>query len=134
MSEPLTIGLASTAVNLVNGTIGLLKEARQAAKESDDHDLKDKLSEVFDSVLSLKEVIGDLKAENAELRERLETKASVVWDSEHKLYYAENDEDPFCPVCMETTDKLIRLYPAYANDQIWKYDCRVCKNYYLMQD
>jgi hypothetical protein len=32
MNDPLTLGLASTAVGLVNGTIGPLKEAREAAK------------------------------------------------------------------------------------------------------
>jgi hypothetical protein len=97
MSDPLTLGLASTAVSLVNGTIGLLKQARDSAKRSDDHDLKDKLSEVFDSVLELKEVIGNLREENAELRKRLDTRASLNWDSKAKLYFAENDPRSILP-------------------------------------
>lgn len=95
MSDPISLGLASTAVTLVNGTIGLLKEARASAKRSDDHDLKDKLSEVFDSVLELKEVIGNLRNENNELRARLEERANLKWDTEEKLYFAEGDPDPF---------------------------------------
>ena len=114
MSDPLTLGLASTAVNLVNGTIGLLKEARNAAKESDDHDLKDKLSEVFDSVLELKEVIGNLREENEVLRKQLETRANLKWDSRLKLYVIEGDPDPFCPSCVDRDDKQIRLNPVSA--------------------
>src|ERR1035437_9820712 len=101
MTDPITLGLASTAVGLVNSTIGLLKEARDAAKRSDDHDLKDKLSDVFDAVLELKEVIGGLRDENVELLKRLQTRASLKWDSRNKLYFAEGDPDPFCPTRSE---------------------------------
>src|ERR1700678_4454597 len=111
MSDPITLGLASTAVGLVNGTISLLKEARESAKRSDDHDLKDKLSEVFDSVLELKEVIGNLREENMELRKRLETRASLKFDTKLKLYFAENDPDPFCPACFDLHSRQIRLFP-----------------------
>lgn len=133
MNDPLTLGLASTAVSLVNGTIGLLKEARESAKRSDDHDLKDKLSEVFDSVLELKEVIGNLRDENAELRKRIETRASLKWDSKHKLYFADGDPDPFCPACMDLSGRQIRLQPVYfSSNELWKYECKVCKNDYVM--
>ena len=66
MSDPLALGLASTVVELVNNAIGLLKEAKEAAKRSKDHDLKEKLGEVFDAVLELKDAIGNLRAENAD--------------------------------------------------------------------
>ena len=132
MSDPLTLGLASTAVGLVNGTIGLLKEARDAAKRSDDHDLKDKLSAVYDSVLELKEVIGNLRDENAELLKRLQTRASVKWDSRAKLYFAEGDPDPFCPACMDVSGNQIRLQPVIDDGVTWRYDCKVCKNFYTV--
>ena len=133
MNDPLTLGLASTAVGLVNGTIGLLKEARDAAKRSDDHDLKDKLSEVYDAVLELKEVIGNLRDENAELQKRLETRSNLKWDTKRKLYFAENDPDPFCPSCLEHGGLQIRLHPDYVRPGIvWKYDCKICKNDFIV--
>lgn len=128
MSDPLTLGIASTAVGLVNGTISLLKEARDAAKRSDDHDLKDKLSEVFDSVLELKEVIGNLREENGELRKQLETRASLKWNSGKKLYYADGDPDPFCPACFDLNGQQIRLHKEYLRAEIWHFRCKVCKN------
>jgi hypothetical protein len=135
MSNPLTLGLASTAVGLVNGTIGLLKEARDAAKLSDDHDLKDKLSEVFDSVLELKEVIGNLRDENAELRKRLEAKANIKWDSTKKLYFANGDHDPFCPACMDLHSRPVRLQPVHSgsDNRIFRYDCKVCDNHFMVE-
>jgi regulator of replication initiation timing len=132
MNDPLTLGLASTAAALVNNTIGLLKEAREAAKHSDDHDLKDKLSEVYDSFLELKEAVGNLREENQELRKRLETRASLNWNAKQKLYFAEGDPDPFCPVCLDVKGTQIRLHPEYFNSGVlYRHECKVCKNYFL---
>jgi hypothetical protein len=133
MNDPLTLGVATTAVSLVNGTISLLKEARDSAKRSDDHDLKDKLSEVYDSVLGLKDVIGSLKDENADLLKRLQTRASLKWDTRLKLYFAEGDPDPFCPTCMDQNQSQIRLHPhILADGRFWGYDCKLCKNSYVI--
>ena len=132
MSDPVTLGLASTAVGLVNGTIGLLKEARDAAKRSDDHDLKDKLSEVFDSVLELKEAVSNLRDENAELERRLAARNQLTWNATHKLYFAEADPDPFCPACFDLKSQHIRLQTAdFAS--IYEYHCRVCDNHFLLR-
>jgi uncharacterized small protein (DUF1192 family) len=134
MSDPLTLGLASTAVSLVNGTIGLLKEAREAAKRSDDHDLKDKLSDVYDSVLELKETINNLREENAELKKQLSSKETLKWDSSKRVYFAESDPDPFCPICLDQKSLQVRLHPQFSNGVVWKYDCKVCKNYFIVED
>lgn len=132
MADPITLGLASTAVSLVSGTIGLLKEAKEAAKRSDDHDLEDKLSADFDSILELKEVVGSLRDENAELRKHLQTRASLKWDSRTKLYFAEGDPDPFCPTCLDLDGTPIRLHPVVDQGQLWRHDCKGCKNIYLI--
>jgi hypothetical protein len=128
MGDPITLGLAATAVSMVNGTIGLLKEAKEAAKRSDDHDLKDKLSEVYDSVLELKEVIGNLREENADLRKCLQTRANLKWDSRRKLYFAEGDPDPYCPACMDLNGTQMRLQPEYFKGSLYRHVCKVCHN------
>jgi hypothetical protein len=133
MSDPLTLGLASTAVSLVNGTIGLLKEAREAAKRSDDHDLKDKLSDVYDSVLELKDTINNLREENAELRKQLNSKETLKWNSEMRVYVADGDPDPYCPICLDRDGKQMRLHPQFSNGVVWIYDCKVCKNHFNVE-
>jgi hypothetical protein len=128
MSDPLTLGLASTAVGLVNSTIGLLKQARESAKQSEDHELKDRLNEVYDAVLGIKDVIGNLRDENDNLRNQLDTRANLKWDSKSKLYFMENDRDPFCPACMGLDRKAIRLRPGIYKEsgRQWGYVCKVC--------
>lgn len=133
MTDPVTLGIAVKAVGLVNGTIGLLKEARESAKRSDDHDLKDKLSEVFDSVLELKEALTALREENEVLRKQIETRTALKWNSELKVYFAGDDSDPYCPACMDLNGKAIRLNQpsSFTVSNLWKYQCRVCKNVYV---
>lgn len=134
MTDPITFGVASTAVSLVNGTLSLLKEARESAKRSDDHDLKDKLNELWDSVLQVKEVVGNLRDENADLLKRLQTRASLKWDTRLKVYFAENDPDPFCPACMDLNETQIRLHPEILDGVLFRYDCKICKNYFSVTD
>jgi hypothetical protein len=54
MSDSLTLGLASTAVGLVNSTINLFKQVNEAAKNSDDIDLKRGLSDLYNQIVELK--------------------------------------------------------------------------------
>jgi hypothetical protein len=88
------------------------------------------LSEVFDSVLELKQGIGNLRDENAELLRRLKTREFLKWDNRTKLYFADGDPDPFCPTCMDQNGTQIRLHPCIDHGQIWQYVCKVCKNYF----
>jgi regulator of replication initiation timing len=127
MSDPITLGLASTAVGLVNGTISLFKQAKEAAKNSDDHELKDKLSEVFDEILNLKEAVFNLAQENATLLGQLEQQKDVKWDTKSGFYYVASDLDPFCPTCWERDRKLIHLRPIYSYSSLFRHDCHVCK-------
>ena len=137
MSDPLSLGLASTAVGLVNGTISLLKDAKQAAKSSQDHELKEKVSEVYDEILNLKEAVSNLAKENEDLRRQLTERAKVKWDGKIGAYFAEGDPDPFCPACFDGNSKLVRLTPVFArsgSSEVWKYDCGVCNYGRILPD
>ena len=122
MSDPLTLGLASTAVGLVNGTINLLKEAREAAKRSDDHDLKETLNGLYDAFLDIKEVVGNLRDENEELRRKLNEQEKLEWNPKAKLYFKAGDSSPFCPACWDDKRKSIRLHDITELE----YVCNVC--------
>ena len=132
MSDSWTLGLASKAVGLVNGAISLLNVTREAAKRSDDHDLKEKLNDLYDAFLDLKEVVGSLRDENDELRKKLDERAKLKWDKRTMLYFMEEDEDPFCPTCLDSSGKQIRLrqeLPIGGGPQMgWR--CMVCNHYY----
>ena len=104
MSDPLTLGLASTAVSLVRRlAISLQKEARDSRKAIQTITTSRTSSAKFlTSVLELKEVIGGIwREENAELRKRLDTRArSQSGTATQNSTFAENDgQTPSCPAC-----------------------------------
>jgi hypothetical protein len=136
MSDPITVGLASTAVSLVNGTISLFKQVNDAAKESDNIDLKRGLSDLYSQIVEIKAQVLDLAQENTDLRRQLTLRNEMSWDASKGVYFAENDPSPFCPACWDGNGKLVRLNPNYARggSLVWKYDCKVCHNYFLVPD
>jgi hypothetical protein len=76
-----------------------------------------------------------LREENEGLRKRLETRANLKWDKRLKLYFAEGDTDPFCPTCMDLNQRQIRLHPVYSNGSnrtLFRYDCKICKNQFMV--
>jgi hypothetical protein len=134
MSDPLTLGLASTAVGLVNSTISLFKQVNDSAKNSDDIDLKRGLSDLYGQIVELKAQILDLVQENADLNKQLSEQASMKWNSRFGYYFQEGDPIPFCPACWDLNKKLIHLRPDSMSRPPYRYDCNVCRNTYMESD
>jgi hypothetical protein len=124
MSDPLTLGLASTAVGLVNSTISLFKQVNEAAKSSDDLDLKSGLSDLYSQIVELKAQILDLAEENSDLRAKLNQRASLKRDIATGFYFEDNDPDPLCALCYERNSIRIHLDPPKGAGSRY---CRVCK-------
>jgi hypothetical protein len=136
MNDPLTLGLASTAVGLVNGTISLFKQVNESAKNSDNLDLKNGLSSLGSQIVDLKVQILDLAQENADLRKQLDRRENVRWDSTLQVYFLEGDQAPICPSCWDLNGKLIRLHGERGHGcaEPWRYECKVCKNCFMVPD
>jgi hypothetical protein len=124
MGDPLTLGLAATAVGLVNSTISLFKQVNEAAKESDDLDLKRGLSDLYGQIVELKAHVLDIAQENDDLRKKLRQRESVRWDSKTGFYFGDQDPDPLCPYCYEREERLIHLSPP---DRSGGRRCLLCK-------
>lgn len=97
---------AATATGLVNSAIGILKSARELAKDASDIELKEKISDVYDVLLELKELTLKFDDENRELKARLAAEAAYVGPTApHGYYYAASDEKqehPLCPKCYQS--------------------------------
>jgi hypothetical protein len=128
MSDPITLGLAATAVTLVKNTISVFKEARESAKYSEDNELKGKLNEIFDQFIDLKAAVFDLAQENADLRKKIDQRGALNRNSSSGFFFQEGDPDPFCPVCFERDEKLIHLGHAGAIYGGEERACKVCGN------
>jgi hypothetical protein len=68
----------SGVLQAIGTTLSMLKNARDLAKESKNHELKDVISDAFDSLLDLRERMLALDEENRELKLKLAKKRFVL--------------------------------------------------------
>jgi len=120
-----------TTVSAVNAAIASVKNAREMAKQSQDTDLKNLISDAYDAVLDLKDKVLELGEENRSLKERLEQRETVKRDPTFGYYFKEgNDPDPLCPKCYEADGKMMHLDAvtnrAYSEGRL----CRTCGQFY----
>lgn len=88
--------------------------------------------EAQEKIMALREAAIELKEENLELRERLnkleaESKLQKSLQFRDGAYWHEGDPHPFCHVCYDKDQKMIRLHDAKPSGVPWW--CPVCKGY-----
>jgi hypothetical protein len=101
-----------TVTSLVNSALSSVRAAKELAKDSSDTVVKERIAEVFDSFLNIKDRILALDEENRALKEQLAKRAAFKRNSEFGYYFAEGDPDPYCPKCYEGAGKEIHLPKA----------------------
>ncbi|MGP8154376.1 MAG: hypothetical protein ACLQBQ_09605 [Smithella sp.] len=73
--------------------------------------------------LDLKKVIFDLKKENQALTEKLNYKnINTIFHA--NLLWLPEVENPYCPVCFDDNNKLIRLFTSESNQTFYCPKCR----------
>jgi predicted RNase H-like nuclease (RuvC/YqgF family) len=65
------VNIAAAASQILSNTMNALKIVRERAQMSKDNDLKEHISALYDSLLSLKEAVMRLTQENDELRRKI---------------------------------------------------------------
>ena len=115
-----------SVASLVSNVLSSAKAAKELAKQSGDAELKERIGELFDSILDVKERVLELDEENRKLREQLAEKTQVERTSEFGYYFAQDDPDPLCPKCYESARKLIHLTAAQRSNGGVVRDCREC--------
>jgi hypothetical protein len=127
---------ATVATQILSNTLAVLKTVREQAKVSKDSDLKSHISELYDSVLSLKEAVMLVTDENNQLRGRIAELESPASKPEIKQvgltnYYFHGEKGPFCQPCYDVNGKLIPLAPQnrYAGGIGRK--CEVCNKVFF---
>jgi rubredoxin len=93
-------------------SVSSVRAAKELAKDSSDTELKERIAEVYDSFLDIKDRVLDLDLENRTLKEQLAKRATFKRTSEFGYYFADGDPDPYCPKCYEGAGKEIHLRKA----------------------
>jgi len=92
---------------------------------------------LYDQIVELQADVVKLSTRNVELEQRcteLEAQLSRKKSVRHErgLYCGENDPIPFCPLCWETSNKLVHLsgpQPLVEGGEMW--ECHSCNNDYF---
>jgi hypothetical protein len=103
--------LVATVTSLVSAAISSARNARDIAKDSSDHALKSAISDLYDSLLDVKDRALQIDEENRLLRLQLSEKAQYTGPAEPFGYYffADNDIQPLCPKCFQEAPRRIGL-------------------------
>jgi hypothetical protein len=96
---------ASTAGQLLGTAVSIIRNARDLAKDSSDHELKNVISDAYDAVLNLKEKLLDLDEENRQLKAQLSKRGSFTGPIPPFGYVYKADDTgkdhPLCPKCYQ---------------------------------
>ena len=119
------------AAQVLSNTLSISKTVREQAKLSKDADLKAHISDLYDSMLSLKEAVMLVTDENNELRRRLAElenppKKPEIRQVGEVNYYYEGEKGPYCQPCYDSKEKLVMLTPPQVMDGGIRRRCEVC--------
>lgn len=112
------------------GIIENFKDMLKIADAANNLDLYKNLGELQTSVQGLQEENRQLHDENKGLKEKLELTGKMI----HKppFFYQDGDQTPFCPACWEGDRKAIHLLYSHEEDSCIRWDCKTCKQMFLI--
>ena len=96
--------------------------------------------EAQEKILELREGALGLQEENLRLRSQLselrgEMKVSKALRFDGNLYWLENEgsetDGPFCPVCRDKDNKLVRLHDGRKRNVKTRWVCLICNSVFL---
>jgi len=127
---------ATIAAQVLSNTLAVLKTVREQAKVSKDAELKSHISELYDSVLSLKEAVMLVTDENNQLRARIaELEHPPIRPEIRQVgltnYYFVGEKGPFCQPCYDVNSKLIPLAPQNRFAGGVGRKCEVCNKVFF---
>jgi hypothetical protein len=121
---------ASTAGQLLGTAVSIIKNARDLAKDSSDHELKSVISDAYDAVLNLKEKLLDLDEENRQLKAQLAKRDSFTGPVPPFGYVYKADDTrkqhPLCPKCYQENGHESFLTRDSDGSRSWR-RCPVCQ-------
>jgi hypothetical protein len=116
-----------------------LSAIRERAQRSKDNDLKERISALYDSLLSLKEALLRLTQENEELKQRI----AILEGAEKSMpelrqvgdcnFYFVGEKGPFCQACYDGKGKLTALSPQQRWNGGIRRHCVLCQKYFYEQ-
>ncbi len=130
MTDPVSV--AALSFQILSKTTEALNALRERAQRSKDIDIKDQINTLYDSVLTLKELVSRLLDENKALHLQFEQQQNPPEKPKIKQvgqtnYYFLGEEGPYCQPCYDGKAKtLVALLPQKRNAGGLCRQCPVC--------
>src|SRR5579859_7111621 len=104
----MSLTVTAAAAQILANSLSALKIVRERAQGSKDNDLKEHISTLYDSLLSLKETLILVTQENEELKSQLAVLTRPQEKPEPELrqvgaanFYFIGDKGPYCQPCFD---------------------------------
>ncbi len=137
MTDIATIGAILGSIKTATEIAKIIKDSSSTLEEAE---IKLQLAELISALADVKIEAADIQTELIdkdkiieELQNKLKIKSSIKW---YEPYYwvvkveSGEKEGPYCQVCYDKDEALIRLYKQEKG----AWSCKVCKNNYLDKD
>lgn len=109
-----------------------IREIADLVRKYNDYPLYEKIVHLQEQLSDLSTERGQLRDENAALREQLDHRSRTIFRNPY--YYADGDDVPLCPRCYETSSSTLRVHlthPAVEMQNGFGRVCRGCKWFFL---
>jgi hypothetical protein len=129
--------VAAAAMQALNNALGVARAAKERSKGSNDLELKEIVSKLYDVVLDSKEGLLRLAEENDELHRKIKhlenaqkEKPELKQIGDGNFYFV-GEKGPYCQACYDgKLNKLVALSPAEDWNRGVRRECPVCHEYF----
>ncbi|MAC84389.1 MAG: hypothetical protein CL624_09665 [Arcobacter sp.] len=138
MTEISAISTIFSSVKTATDIAKLIKDSTTSLEEAE---IKLKMADLISALADIKIELSEVQVSQRDkeqiiqnLKEELNKKDKISFDG--KIYWAENDETPFCTVCFEKDAKYHHLeyFPKVMYEgSVWSkenWTCKICENSY----
>ncbi|WP_036798225.1 hypothetical protein [Photobacterium marinum] len=134
-----TLAAGVTLIDFLNKSLETLKLVQQDNPDSSELQLHlatltQQLSLTMVEAAQLQGILAQKNEEIRQLKQQLEQKITVKYDSETEVYWSEGDDTPYCTKCYERDGKLVHL--RFYKNSGWgetprpHHNCSVCNASY----
>jgi len=120
---------AVTATQMVATVVNTVRAAKELAKDISNHELKDKIGEIYDSLNDLRQRVLDLDEENRALKGEVAKKLDIEGPTPPYGYFYRKDhpQDPLCPTCYQSKESRLGFMGPQRRSSAGVYrSCHLC--------
>lgn len=102
-----------------------LKSIASTLREADKIEQYRQILDVQEKLLEMQNRITELETENRELKEKVKTKDSLVYDKSRNSYWTNEGDGPFCSRCWDVDKNTVRIKTGVNSPAF--HTCPECK-------